>query len=692
MLTPPPPAPAGSLATRQRPHSHGSPSLLSTAIFAATLLLWTAASVPRAAATGADAIVLVNSASARFPDFQRFIQPYLENFGVPYSVFDIHTNALDSSIAQHALIIVGHNQLDTTGQYLGDAGQQTLEGAVAGGAGLVNFDSSFPVAGQAPTNQFVQAIFGFTYLAASSNASVTFPATEAGGSMHYVTARHPAGETIPLSNSLTVAGLRLTNNETVLATSGGQPLVVVTKFGQGRALQWASYDWMSTTVQGPLNGLDDLIWRGMVWAARKPFAMRGMPNFVTMRVDDCEGPFWWTHTAMNVGFKPWIGLFINNVVETNAADVRAMAATGNLTSSLHSMSSSSLCYWNQAAGTNWSDSVVSNNIYLGGLWYTNHGIPISKVVVPHYTEIGPNAFAGLRRWGVEFTTLSIDPGTAWGAPWLVGAPYRLSEARRPGSTFLPLHYSHFLRVPGHPELDGQIFNCVTEIRDSFNSGESNCGEWCPSPDIAATINRGTRTLKRAFDSQVLATLFTHEWYIHTTSCCGSSPIPPASWTAILQGITNNIAAYQPIYVTLDYACQYVRATRTSRMLSSNYDPVAGRLSAALSGYTDLDTSIFVYAGEDSGITATAANIPMFNGATNALLAAYLPPTLSIAPTPSNTLVLSWPYPSPGFTLRQYPTTTSTNGTPVTTPATIIGDQNQVVLPISDGNSFYRLVK
>ena len=31
---------------------------------------------------------------------------------------------------------------------------------------------------------------------------------------------------------------------------------------------------------------------------------------------------------------------------------------------------------------------------------------------------------------------------------------------------------------------------------------------------------------------------------------------------MLQGITNDLASYNPIYVTLDYADQYVRATRT----------------------------------------------------------------------------------------------------------------------------------
>ncbi len=74
--------------------------------------------------------------------------------------------------------------------------------------------------------------------------------------------------------------------------------------GAGQLLSWASTDWMDTRVLGPLAGLDDLFWRGLVWAARKPFCLRGLPPLVTMRVDDVAGtgghwqqtPLYWART------------------------------------------------------------------------------------------------------------------------------------------------------------------------------------------------------------------------------------------------------------------------------------------------------------------------------------------------------------------------------------------------------------
>ena len=115
-----------------------------------------------AAPVGADAVVLVNSHSARYLDFQHFIQPYLDNFGVPYTVQDIATNAPGPGIGNYAVIIIGHNQLDINKTYLTTTVQANLSLAVANGTGLVNFDSDL-YTGTTARYQFVQDIFGFSY-------------------------------------------------------------------------------------------------------------------------------------------------------------------------------------------------------------------------------------------------------------------------------------------------------------------------------------------------------------------------------------------------------------------------------------------------------------------------------------------------------------------------------------------------
>ena len=80
---------------------------------------------------------------------------------------------------------------------------------------------------------------------------------------------------------------------------------------------------------------------------------------------------------------------------------------------------------------------------------------------------------------------------------------------------------------------------------------------------------------------------------------------------MLQGITNDLASYNPIYVTLDYADQYVRATRTSQITSADVNPVTGQITAAFTGSTDIPIKAYYYTGVDSGVTTSRRRCPCF---------------------------------------------------------------------------------
>ncbi len=575
---------------------------------------------------GADAVVLVNSSSAKFLDFQHFIQPYLENFGVPCTIQNIATNPIGTNLSRYAMIIIGHKQLDTNLTFLTPSAQTIISTAVSNGAGLVNFDNDLYTAGGVPRYQFIQNIFGFNYSNSAAATTITFPATEPGAQMHYITARHSTNDSITQVANMTLAGLSPAAGLTNIVLCGGKPLVTVRKAGQGRAVQWASYDWMTVLVLGPLEGLDDCVWRGFAWAARKPFVMRGLPNFVTMRVDDIGGPLWWVHIANEVGFKPFLAVFISDLAPSYLPDLRNLLTNGNATACPHAFSGSSFIYFDYTHFSNYSDSVLSNNFYIATRWIVTNGLPWPNIIATHYSAMGTNAFGPLIPWGSYYVPIEIVPGTIEYnppyAPWLVAGPYRLYETPQQGQSTLPLYYADFLQVPGHPEYNGMFFNCYTEIRDV-----AGCGEWCPDNNVSATISRGYQILKRSLDSMVLATVFTHDWYIQNTPSVGNAnPITTNNWRAIMQGLSNNLAPYNPIYVTLDYGNQYVRATKTSKLLSSDFDLLSGQVSATFSGTADLDTQIQIFLGADNAVSNVVGAIPVFSNSFTTTAA-----TLSVAP-------------------------------------------------------------
>jgi len=579
-----------------------------------------------------DTVVLVNSASGRYLDFRNYIQPYFDHFGIPYSVLDVRTNEVGTNIAGSALIVIGHAQLDTNHVYFSPAEQSNVVQAVVAGTGLINFDSVLSGSGVVTNYQYVQDIFGFNYPGGSTGNfiySAFFFSTEPTNGLHYIVARHPTNSEIAFRTAINLLRVDAPSDVKVLARAGGQPLIAVKTFGAGRAVHWGSYDWMNVDVKGPLGGMDDLVWRGLVWAARKPFAMRGMPPMVSMRVDDTVGPSWWVGVANEIGLKPWMGPFISAMPTSNIPELRLYATNGLCTVSPHAFNPGDFIYWNHNANTNWSDLEISNRMYRARDWHISNGIPMSKVVVPHSFEVGANAFPWFKVWGVEFFTLDNAPGTPMVSPWLVAGPFRKHVPTRLTNVLVPVCYADFLNIPGHPELAGEFFDSLTVIQD-----DASCAEWCPSNDVTGSVGRGVRQLTRAFDSFAPGVLYTHEAYIQYNAVgpVYTPSIPTNSFRTILRTITNQIAEYKPLYVTLDYSSQYVRATRTATIKSATFDPITGQVSLSVTGRADLELTAQVYLGEDSSITNVPAIIPAFTNnivvATQVTIPPAVPPLLA----------------------------------------------------------------
>ena len=97
---------------------------------------------------------------------------------------------------------------------------------------------------------------------------------------------------------------------------------------------------------------------------------------------------------------------------------------------------------------------------------------------------------------------------------------------------------------------------------------------------------------------------------------------------------------------------------------------------------------------DSGPAMSGGNYSVEGGFWSLIAGVQTPgaPTLSVASTTTNTVVISWPFPSTGFGLEQNPAIGTPNWTSVTNTISNDGSFNRVVLPANTGNKFYRLRK
>jgi hypothetical protein len=68
-----------------------------------------------------------------------------------------------------------------------------------------------------------------------------------------------------------------------------------------------------------------------------------------------------------------------------------------------------------------------------------------------------------------------------------------------------------------------------------------------------------------------------------------------------------------------------------------------------------------------------------------------PPTLSIALSATNTILISWPWPSTGYALKQNPVLGTTNWASNTNPVSVVNATNQVTITPAANTLFFQLV-
>ncbi len=576
-------------------------------------------------------LVIMNSSSPAYCKGKEYIIPYLEHFGLPYSTIDISGEKLPEKLEKYALIIVAHKQIEMG---IDKSIKSSILKAVNSGTGLVSFDFHFTLQKK--------------YLPVEYNMKNEIKFSK---SWHYISSAHKPSEKLTLFREMLLPKIANQNN-VILFGDSQHPLLIASQKGKGRIVTWTNMDCMQTFVLGPLGGLDDCLWRSFVWAAKKPFAFRGLPPIVSLRVDDVAGrgqiwgksPLYWVKIANKYGFKPFLALFIYNLNPEAIKELRSYLLNGKATASPHAFGRpprtdempnyqdyftkevdpgyykgyyyykkglnyraeeyDEFIYFNWAKQSAWSDREAQRGLQAVDEWYTRHQpLPMSKYLVPHWYELGTNVIPHIvDKWGIEFVGIVIEPGAYYSSytPWLKAAPFRLYE--EPGASAFSktqraahsVYYADFIKYGKR-----KLFNSITEIRDITGY------EWEPDNDVEASATRGIRQLKRALNSMALAVLFTHETdYI--------SKVRPENWDLLLKKITNGIADYNPIFMSMDSALSYVRATKTSKFVYYDLTLDKKGIKAHFSGKADVPTHFYLFTEDVNGIHSHLINIPDFN--------------------------------------------------------------------------------
>jgi hypothetical protein len=374
-------------------------------------------------------------------EFQRYPERYLEHLQVPYEVIDVATASPPSDLPQRHLIVAGHRGLN-----LSAAWRNAIVSAVNGGAGFVNLDWD----PQIGSLSHIQTIFGTT------GSSVGAPATTivvpesvipGGSSPHYIAALQrrfqdtPAGDLVYRfhddandQEQPVVSTILNGASGTVIASAGSAPLILARSFGSGRAVHVGTLEYLKADRFGFLQGVDDLFWRSLVWAARKPFVVRGYPRLWAIQMDDTkEG---WasrvrdmydpavTGTAGADGSGgPWkvtgyTYLFASLPAGSpDRASAIADVNAGRLRLSPHAFNqvADGDLYWNGSSGPlsdqQWLNNLATLESWRQGIGGTDTISSFSRSMVPHFWNLSNNT--GFDLWntlGFRYVTSLQKPG------------------------------------------------------------------------------------------------------------------------------------------------------------------------------------------------------------------------------------------------------------------------------------------
>jgi hypothetical protein len=607
-----------------------------------------------------NALILHNTSSPHYRDAIVYVLPYLDHFDIPYQSWDINRAPLPSNLGDFSLVVIAHPQIDPQGHQLSHL---RLRKAIEAGTGLVTFDPVFDLAGGQDADgsslhqQVVSSRPGFS----TQGASVTF------NGHHPITSLHVPDETISLAASL---HLQPVTGEEVLLTSDGSPLLAVTSQGAGRIVQWASTDWMDTHYLGSLGGLDDVLWRSLVWAARKPFVLRGLPPLVTMRVDDVAGtghlwgqsPLWWVHTAIRYGFKPWLGLFPFNLTEPAITELRELLLNGKTTAFPHAFGRplrsltplpspfgggeqdpSSSGGWGQdpspAGRGDWGEGITSDPCP----YYNPAGFPLRSTAYDEFiyydhehqrpwfdTEAArglaaidawyaahaplPMSSYAIAHWGEMGSNTLAHVRDRWGCEFI--ATYHGADAPLDGASWLVAGPFRLHEQPGSALFDKSDRGARSLYYADFINFAGRrfflcCTEIRDETGYewapdADVEQSAARGLRQV--RRALDSFALPVLFTHETDYIYK--ISPAAWDGQLERISSGLSAYNPIYVTLDEGVRYVRATKTSRLESATYDPARREVAVHFAGQADVLTHYHLFTSEEE-ISARLVEVPPF---------------------------------------------------------------------------------
>jgi hypothetical protein len=539
----------------------------------------------------------------------------LDFWGMPYSVLDVSKASVTvEQLAEHCAVLIAQQSL---GASLTHAGMSAILGAVEQGTGLVCFDGDVH-----RYRQPLKDVLGMkTAERYSHMAQDDTELLRVWDNTHYIT-RNKGLEMIPVNKRVPYGDIRMLGKHcrvlVRVANQSGQPGLIVARHGNGRMVVSAVSNklWLNEYF-GHGGGIDDLFWRSIVWAARKPFAMLAMPPFVTARLDDCSGAnnFEWLRTFNKHGWVPHASLFLDNISDEGRKAIKEFYDNGSAEFSAHAFDYTNIIYWKPAAplwhetGRCYTGEEIEANFTRLDDFAAKAGITWSRVGCDHFGDMAENAIEQLRRRGITYMDGPWFP--ARGVAHVMERGFKPYDGQGGVIDYHPLYKDFFIVEPCYgripwalekrlldkgvvtPKPAGQQYDFLWEMR--FKA------------DVEEAAWYGAYGLKLLFDNLMFGLLITHEQNIVLYN--------NSEWDRILSLIDGYLSGYGMIHASWTHIAEYAESRHNTRIARADYDPAERQAVVGLEGTSAVDLKLFVFTEENGEIHRRYEPAGAFNGRT-----------------------------------------------------------------------------
>ena len=562
----------------------------------------------RHSATGNGALLVVVDSGG--PYWERVIVDEtiliaLEHFGMPYRLLDLAAERpTDEMVNQCAGMLLAQNRL---GESLSLTETRTIAAAVANGTGLVNFDYDLRL-----YKEPLLEIFGFGGIGPHPYTTDSLRIRENG---HYITGLQDPGECHSFDRMVTAIIAEQWGDDVVPLAEGilgkdqliyirhlapwsafeprNFPLLFATRRGRGKAVQFTlnMRVWRNAFF-GHARGIDDLFWRSVLWAARKPFAANMVPPLVTMSFDDCEGrhDFGYADLASRHGFVPMPSLSLKKVPERLFPRIREGLESGKIRFGAHALDYYELLVYDFGKGE-YSCGELERIFALYDTWWGKVGARPGPTLRLHWGEYGVRALPFLKERGYRYFCPALQTGL-----------HKADMSMQDGFWPYNLQTCYYDYLPDDPHFFG-FAAMLTRHNEDFLTGCTAYLRENETNDVEKAAQSAAGQIRHGLRAGFSAEIVTHEQKLDVLSM--------DEWERILGRLDQLMEGSEMMHAGHDEIGAYLKGKDGVWISEAEVD--GERLRCRIAGETASPLRLSLFRDEGEGVTREYRPLGAFAG-------------------------------------------------------------------------------